>query len=175
MCFVDAKEESGQMIRLLNSEDKDAYYKVVHEGYSSLASEGVFFLAASASKEELSHWLEINPTYGFFINNDQLVSAMSLIMPWGPIPGPRIAPHLGHVCTLPPYKRQGYSSELFAWIEKNILIKELKIPEITLTTAEEHSWLVKMYEKWGFKVFDTIHVPGKKHTSVYMHKIYTGY
>jgi len=160
------------MIRLLTAEDSKAYYKVIHEGYKAIVESGIDFSAATATIEELEHWLAVNPTYGLFIDDGSLVSVISLRMPWGPNAGPRVTPHLGQISTLPEYKHKGYSSKLFSWLEDNVFSKELKVSEVTLGTAAEHPWLIGMYEKWGFSVFGTKHIAGKLHQTVYLHKRY---
>lgn len=43
---------------------------------------------------------------------------------------------------------------------------------VTLGTAAEHPWLVKMYESWGFETVETKTLPGNSHQTVYMKKSY---
>lgn len=160
------------MIHLLGPEDINAYYTVVHESYREDLALGINFTAGNATKEELTLWLKENPTYGLFADSGELISTISLRMPWSSNPGPCICPHIGKVSTLPKYKHQGYSHKLFSWLEENILKQALKTPKVTLGTAQEHPWLVKMYEKWGFTSFAAKQLPGKNYHTVYLHKLY---
>lgn len=157
--------------RELTTADLDPYYEVVHEGYQADKAYPITFDAITAPKDKARRWLEENPTYGLF-ENGRLVSAISLRMPWGSHPGPYGVPHLGWVATHPDFKHHGESTKLFHWIEENVLKKELRVPKVTLGTAESHPWLKDMYESWGFKVHEVKQLPGKQHRTVYLWKEY---
>ena len=66
----------------------------------------------------------------------------------------------------------GYARKLFFLLEEQILKEELRTPAVTLGTAAEHPWLVKMYESWGFETVETKTLPGNSHQTVYMKKSY---
>lgn len=158
-----------EFFRLVTSTDLDAYYEVLHQGYQSIKQLPISFEAVDASEEKTLEWILEHPTYGLFIG-DTIVSALSLRMPWGSSPGPLIAPHLGWFVTHPDYKRKGYARKLYQQVEKEILSKELKTPIVTLGTAENHEWLKSMYESFGFEIYKTIQLQGKKHRTVYFKK-----
>ena len=80
-----------------------------------------------------------------------LVCSISLRLPWGNNPGPYGVPHIGWLATHPDYKKQGLAVELIKWAEENILLKQLKVPFVTLGTAENHPWLNSFYIKQGFE------------------------
>lgn len=155
--------------RLLTTHDIHNYYKVLHEGYQSDKPYPISFTAIEATEEDALQWLKVNPTYGWFRNNI-LVSAISLRMPWGPEPGDGKVPHIGWFVTDPKYQHQGYAGKLLKAIEAEVLIKQLKVPSVTLGTAENHPWLVKMYEAWGFVIYDVRQLPHKKHRTVFLKK-----
>lgn len=158
-----------EYFRMLTTDDIDAYYKVLHRGYQSDRQYDISFTAMNATKEEERVWLMQNPTYAWFID-DCMVSAITLRMPWGPKPGPRVFPHIGQFVTDPDFKHCGYATKLLRAVEQNIIIKELKSPAVTLGTAEEHPWLKEMYEKMGFTCFGNIQLKNKKHKTVYFQK-----
>lgn len=93
-------------------------------------------------------------------------------MPWVKKPGPYGVPHLGWVSTRPEEKHKGYARKLFFLLEEQVLKEELRTPAVTLGTAAEHPWLVKMYESWGFETVETKTLPGNSHQTVYMKKSY---
>ncbi len=155
--------------RMLEQEDGDAWYEVLYLGYQTLKDYPISFEAMHATKETALTWFAAHPTYGMF-DQGRLTSAISLRMPWGPLPGPKKVPHIGWFVTHPAFQGLGYAKKLLAALEETILKKQLKTPSITLGTAKEHPWLVKMYEGLGFVPFDTVRLPGKQHHTVYMEK-----
>lgn len=155
--------------RLLNEKDLDVYYEVLHAGYQSIKDLPITFDAVSAGKEQVLIWLKNNPAYGLFLEG-RLISAVSVRLPWGPNPGPEVAPHIGWFVTHPEYKRQDYGKKLFFLVESNILKEQLKAPFVTLGTASNHPWLKEMYEKIGFRHYSTVQLPGKKHQTLYLKK-----
>lgn len=156
--------------RILEEEDGEAWYEVLHEGYSLLKDYPISFGAIHASKETALDWFSSHPAYGFF-EQGRLASAISLRMPWGPLPGPKKVPHIGWFVTHPDFQGHGYGKRLFHELEENVLIRELKAPSITLGTAKEHPWLVEMYKGMGFIPFDTVQLEGKRHHTVYMERL----
>ncbi|MCD8220857.1 MAG: GNAT family N-acetyltransferase [Clostridiales bacterium] len=155
--------------RLLNEEDGRVWYRILHESYQSLANMGISFEAITAQEEKALKWLRDNPTYGLF-DEGELVASATLRMPWGPQPGPRPVPHIGWIVTRPEKKHQGYSRKLLAKLEEEVLKKQLKLPYVTLGTALEHPWLADYYRSLGFKVFDTVQLPDKKHHTLFLKK-----
>jgi len=158
-----------ELFRMLTTDDIDVYYSVLHRGYQSIRQYPITFSAVTASKEEARQWLQLNPTYGLFVDGT-LVSAISLRMPWGPNPGPRGLPHIGWFVTDPDYKHRGYATKLLHRVETDIIQKELKAPMVTLGTAESHPWLRQMYEKMGFECYDQVQLKHKKHRTLYFQK-----
>lgn len=179
------------MYRLLNVNDGHEYAALVHDAYQADGELGIDFAAVTLPEEKLIRGLILNPTYGLFIEG-RLVSAITLRMPWvkkpGPYgvphgrplpiaaecmkPGPYGVPHLGWVSTRPEEKHKGYARKLFFLLEEQVLKEELRTPAVTLGTAAEHPWLVKMYESWGFETVETKTLPGNSHQTVYMKKSY---
>ena len=55
------------------------------------------------------------------------------------------------------------------WLEQEILIEQFKAPAVTLGTAEEHPWLITMYEKRGYVAYLKRRLR-EDHITVYMKK-----
>lgn len=155
--------------RELGEEDLDMYYRVLHEGYQTDKKYPISFSAITATREQERIWLASNPTYGLF-EDGELVSALSLRMPWGPNPGPEGVPHIGQVVTAPEHMHKGYASKLIGLVTEEVLKQQLKVPFVTLGTATSHPSLRKMYEKLGFRAFREVQLPGKQHRTVYLRK-----
>lgn len=140
-----------ETFRMLTIADIDVYYSVLHRGYQSIRQYPISFAAVTVSKEESCQWLQANPTYGLFVDG-QLVSAISLRMPWGPNPGPRQVPHIGWFVTNPDYKHQGYATRLLSRVETEILKKNLKAPLVTLGTAGAILGFAICMRRWDLNV-----------------------
>ena len=159
--------------RLIPPSEYRQYYEVLHEGYQSVKQYPISFDAADTDEAEAKEWLSNHPTYGLY-EETVLVSAVSLRMPWGNLPGPSGVPHIGRFVTHPNYKGRGYAKELFHQLEQEVLIQQLRTPKVTLGTASTHPWLKKMYEQLGFEAFDQVQLLNKQHVTIYFEKNYKG-
>ena len=90
-------------------------------------------------------------------------------MPWVKYSTPDKFPHIAHFVTAPEFKGKGYARETLGYAEE-LLINQFKTPAVTLGTAQEHPWLPKMYESFGFKAYDKVHFRGKQHTTILFKK-----
>lgn len=91
-------------------------------------------------------------------------------LPWGNNPGPFGVPHIGWLATHPDYKKQGLAIQLLNWVEKHILLQQLKVPFVTLGTAENHPWLSQFYLSQGFEEVGRADLIAD-HTTIYYRKI----
>lgn len=155
--------------RQLTVADAPEYYDVLHRSYQMDRPYPISFSAMDATLEDEKKWLAETPTYGWF-ENDRLISAISLRMPWGNHPGPKVAPHIGQFITDPDYAHQGYAKKMLHWVEEEVLKKQLKAPFVTLGTANTHPWLKDMYLHLGFHVIGEKQLPGKKHKTIFLQK-----
>ncbi len=162
--------QKRKIVRQLALADLEEYFTVLHEGYKSDIEYNISFKAITSTKEEALIQLQTNPTYGLFIE-EKLVSAISIRHPWGNNPGPIGLPHIGWFVTHPDYTHEGLGKYLYFWLEKQILRTDLIVPAITLGTAENHPWLKKMYESFGFKEFSKVKKAENTHTTIYFIKI----
>lgn len=157
------------IIRQITLTDKDELLALIHEAYQSVEDLGIHFAAATADLALVERHLVTNLAYGVQ-KEGKLVSTLSIRYPWGNHPGPYGLPHLGWFATLTDYKQQGLSRQLFEWVEEHILIKQLKLPAVTLGTAKNHPWLIKVYKSYGFKEIGQADL-GYGHTTVYLEKV----
>lgn len=169
--FQSEDKNVSEFFRSLTVQEGEVYYQVLHEGYQSDRAYPISFSAMDATREEVLKWLLQVPTYGWF-QEGRLVSAISLRMPWGPFPGPKKVPHIGHFVTHPDFKHRGYAGKLLHAVEEKVLKEQLKAPSVTLGTAENHPWLEAMYEGFGFHPYASAQLPHKKHKTVYMEKFF---
>lgn len=157
------------IFRLITLEEITAYQKLLHNAYQSVSKLGIHFAAATAKQKQIHQHIASNAVY-VLEAKDKLVSTLSIRFPWGNNPGPYGVPHLGWFATDPNYKGQGYGNQLWDWVEQQILIKQLKLPAVTLGTAANHPWLADAYIKKGFKQIGQADLTDD-HTTLYFEKI----
>ncbi|WP_439328003.1 GNAT family N-acetyltransferase [Lonepinella sp. BR2357] len=155
-------------IRKITAVDALEYQKVVHQAYQAVTELGIHFAAASADLNTVQNHINSNLVYGLFIDN-QLACTLSLRLPWGNNPGPYGVPHIGWVATHPDFKKQGLAAQLLKWVEQEVLAA-LKVPFVTLGTAENHPWLANFYFHQGFEVVGRADLT-PDHTTIYYRKI----
>ena len=154
--------------RQLTDADVNVYHEVLLAGYAATKDYPISFDAADFTLEESREWVETYPVYGLFVDGE-LVSSITLRMPWVRHSTPDVYPHIAHFVTSPAHKGNGYAREMLAFIEE-VLRSVYKTPYVTLGTAAEHPWLPKMYESFGFKEFDRERFAGKLHTTIFFKK-----
>lgn len=142
----------AEEFRQLTAADGVAYGNLVVNGYAANDQYGFAFAARHLTLDEAIDWVKSNPVYGLFVDGE-LVSSITLRMPWGPNPGPRPVPHIGHFVTNAAYQGKGYARRMLNYVETAILRDQLRSPIVTLGTADVHPWLCRMYEHFGFKEF----------------------
>lgn len=60
---------------------------------------------------------------------------------------------------------------MLTWLEQEILVGQLKTPAVTLGTAQQHPWLLAMYQNYGFEIIGQADL-GKGHLTIYMKKVF---
>ena len=81
----------AEEFRQLTAADGVAYGNLVVNGYAANDQYGFAFAARHLTLDEAIDWVKSNPVYGLFVDGE-LVSSITLRMPWGPNPGPRPVP-----------------------------------------------------------------------------------
>lgn len=156
-------------IRALTQADAENYQKLLHQAYQPVLALGIHFAAATVSLPAIEQHLRTNLVFGGF-QQGVLVCSISLRMPWGNNPGPFGVPHIGWLATHPDYKKQGLAVQILRWLEQHILLEQLKVPFVTLGTAENHPWLGQFYLNQGFEEIGRANLTDD-HTTIYYRKI----
>ncbi|MES5935904.1 MULTISPECIES: GNAT family N-acetyltransferase [Mammaliicoccus] len=141
-----------QTIRRANKKDTKALKELMFLAYEPIRTLGINFQSANPTIEFITKNLEENLCYVLEINNE-IVSTISLRMPWSNNPGPYYFPHIWWFATSPKYKNKHFGSKLLTYVEQNILLNELNSPAVTLGTASNHPWLSNMYLNKGYQKF----------------------
>lgn len=140
----------AELIRIDPDDDAlvDAYLWLLHDAYQEATGLGVHFKAATATREEVVAHLHGNTAWAFRVGGE-LVTTVSLRWPWGPNPGPYGLPHFGWLAVPPAHKGQGWGARIMGLVETEVL-GPLRLPAVSLGTAEDHPFLGAMYERQGF-------------------------
>lgn len=154
--------------RQLTEADTAAYYTLVHAAYASARDLGIKFDAATADAAQMQRHIAAHGVYGMF-REGELVASVTLRYPWGPLPGPFGLPHIGWFATAPHYRGQRLGAKMLDWLEQAVLHDQLRAPAYSLGTAENHPWLIQLYEAMGFEKVSKKDL-GKGHITVYMKK-----
>ena len=155
--------------RLAVLEDAPRLLNLVLRAYAPIRELGINFAAATADIDLIQENIRNNMCY-VLEDEGKLLATGSLRMPWGLQPGPYGFPHIYWLAVDPNITQGGVGSSMLKWLEENVVRETLKSPAVSLGTAEEHPWLVSMYEKKGYKKLGTAKL-GRGHTTVYLQKI----
>jgi len=155
--------------RLAVLEDAQPFQELLLKAYASNRELGINFAAATADLELIQFHIQNNMCF-LLEEEGKLLATISLRMPWGPQPGPAGVPHIGWFAVDPDLGNKGIGTKLLNWLEEEILRDTLKVPAVTLGTADKHPWLAAMYERKGYKRIGEKDL-GKGHITLYFQKI----
>jgi predicted GNAT family N-acyltransferase len=166
------KLEAAYILKLEKLTTKDALQltNLLHIAYESDEKLGIHFAAATISQEEVKKHLLLTPTFGYKDQTGNLISTISVRLPWSENPSPYFLPHIGWVATNPVYKHQGYAKKIIVTTVTKFIKNVLKSPAATLGTAIEHPWLKELYKSLGFVPFEEVR-KHSDHKTVYLVKI----
>lgn len=159
----------SQQFRLVTLEDAEKVLELVLKSYASIRELGINFAAATADLPLVKKHIQNNLCY-VLEDDGKMIATISLRMPWGLQPGPAGVPHIGWFGVDPESGRKGVGSQLLNWLEENILRDTLKVPAVTLGTADKHPWLAEFYQKKGFQRIGEKDL-GRGHMTIYFQKI----
>lgn len=149
--------------------DAENLHHLIKLAYASNREYGINFAAVTADIDLIEHHIKTNICY-LAEENGKLVGTISLRMPWGLQPGPSGVPHIGWFAVDPTLGKKGIGSKILEWLETEILQDQLKVPFVTLGTADKHPWLADMYTRKGYQKFAEKDL-GKGHITYYFKKI----
>ncbi|QIQ21228.1 GNAT family N-acetyltransferase [Zophobihabitans entericus] len=157
------------IFRQITQADSELYLNLIHDAYQSVEQMGIHFAAATADLDTIKKHIDSNGVYAVQ-KSGKVMSTLSIRFPWGNNPGPYGLPHLGWFATDPEHKGEGFGRLLMEWVERSILIEQLKLPAVTLGTAESHPWLIKVYKQHGYREIGQANL-GHGHTTIYLEKV----
>ncbi|MEB2359362.1 GNAT family N-acetyltransferase [Bacillus pumilus] len=138
----------GYTFRLATEADIEALLELTTRAYEPIRELGIQFQAAHADFALVQKNVQKNLCY-VMEENGELLSTLSLRMPWGEQPGPFGVPHIWWFAS-EPSAQKGTGSILLEWVETELLRDTLKVPYVSLGTADKHPWLIDMYERKGY-------------------------
>ncbi|MGM0749556.1 MAG: GNAT family N-acetyltransferase [Bacillota bacterium] len=154
--------------RLAKDSDAEELLALTWRAYEPVRKLGINFAAAHADLELVLNNIRKNACY-VMEEDGRIIATISLRMPWGQQPGPYGVPHIWWFAVDPDIGKKGVGSELLQWVEQTVLRDTLKVPFVSLGTADKHPWLIDMYERKGY-VRTGERDLGKGHITIYMKK-----
>jgi len=154
--------------RLATIQDAEAILALTLRAYAPIRELGIHFAAATADLGLVKRNLRDNVCYVQEVEV-RIQATLSLRMPWGNQPGPFGLPHIWWFAVDPLITEKGIGAAFMKWIEDEVLREQLRVPAVSLGTADSHPWLFKMYERRGYVRAGEANL-GKGHTTVYLAK-----
>ncbi|MHC5545258.1 sulfur-containing aminoacid acetyltransferase SnaB [Bacillus subtilis] len=154
--------------RLAVERDAEQLLALTLRAYEPIRKLGIRFTAAHADLDLVLQNIRKNACY-VMEEDGRIIATITLRMPWGKQPGPYGVPHIWWFAVDPGTGKKGIGTKLLQWLEETILRDTLKVPFVSLGTADKHPWLIEMYERKGY-VRSGEQDLGKGHITVYMKK-----
>ncbi|MXV42543.1 sulfur-containing aminoacid acetyltransferase SnaB [Bacillus subtilis] len=154
--------------RLAVERDAEQLLALTLRAYEPIRKLGIRFAAAHADLDLVLQNIRKNACY-VMEEDGRIIATITLRMPWGKQPGPYGVPHIWWFAVEPGTGKKGIGTKLLQWLEETILRDTLKVPFVSLGTADKHPWLIEMYERKGY-VRSGEQDLGKGHITVYMKK-----
>ena len=164
----DLKMNNRISFRLAMLEDAEALLDLTLRAYAPIRELGIHFAAATADLDLVKKNVLNNACY-VMLRDDVIIATASLRMPWGHQPGPFGVPHLWWFATDPATSQKGDGSAFLHWLETAVVKDQLKTPYLSLGTADNHPWLIEMYERRGYVRSGSADL-GKGHLTIYLKK-----
>lgn len=157
----------GYTFRLATEDDIEALLELTTRAYEPIRELGIQFQAAHADIALVQKNVQKNLCY-VMEENGELLSTLSLRMPWGERSRTIRRSAYLVVCFRTSGKK-GTGSALLEWVETEVLRDTLKVPFVSLGTADKHPWLMDMYERKGYVRAGEKDL-GKGHITIYFKK-----
>ncbi|MDK2599743.1 GNAT family N-acetyltransferase [Bacillus stercoris] len=153
--------------RLAVERDAEQLLELTLRAYEPIRKLGIRFAAAHADLDLVLKNIRKNACY-VMEEDGRIIATISLRMPWGHSRD-RMAFRISGGSLWTPIPVKGIGTKLLQWLEETILRDTLKVPFVSLGTADKHPWLIEMYERKGY-VRSGEQDLGKGHITVYMKK-----
>ncbi|KTT87189.1 GNAT family N-acetyltransferase [Mammaliicoccus sciuri] len=157
------------IVRRATEDDIYDLINLMYEAYEPIRALGINFQSANPTEASIRKNLEENICF-ILESDDEIVSTLSLRMPWSDNPGPYYFPHIWWFATSPKYKNKKFGSKLLNYVENDYLLNHLNVPAVSLGTADHHPWLIDMYVKKGYQKFGKQDLK-KGHITQYLVKV----
>lgn len=156
-------------IRKATREDIPELIDLTYKAYEPIRKLKINFAATNPTTELVTENITENQCF-LLIEDEKIISTLSVRMPWSKKPGPYSFPHIWWFATSPDHGKSGAGSYLLNYIEQEVILKEWHSPAATLGTATSHPWLVDMYIRKDYIPFGSVNL-GNGHTTQFMIKI----
>lgn len=160
------------IVRLAQLEDAEEILDVSLRAYKPIKDLNIKFIAATADLDIVQKNVRRNATY-VLEKDSKIIGTVTVRYPWADPDHLSPYPFIWWFAIDPEYKRQGLGSILLEWVEKNILRDQVKAPAVYLATALRHPWLVSIYERRGYKIYEEKEYEGDK--IVFLRKVLDEY
>lgn len=143
----------AENIRLALPVDAPAVLDVSLRAYEPIRQLNIHFSAATADLQLVLNNITRNATY-VLEENGRIIATVTIRYPWSDPDQSNPYPFIWWFAVDPEHKRKGIGSKLLKYVEEHVLRDQVKAPAVYLATAERHPWLVSIYERRGYRVFD---------------------
>lgn len=156
-------------IRKATIDDIPEIIELTYKAYEPIRKLKINFAAAHPTTELVMENITENQCF-LLIDDNKIISTLSVRMPWSKNPGPYGFPHIWWFATSPDYGKIGTGSYLLNYIEQEIILIDWHSPAVTLGTATSHPWLVDMYTRKDYQPFGSVD-SGSGHTTQFLLKV----
>ncbi|ALC80553.1 GCN5 family acetyltransferase [Bacillus gobiensis] len=157
-----------QTIRLALPEDAHTVLELTLRSYEPIRKLNINFTAANADLQLVLNNITRNAMY-VLEDEGKIIATVTVRYPWANPDHSDPYPFIWWFAVDPEYKQKGIGSKLLNFVEENVLRDQVKAPAVYLATAERHPWLVSIYERRGYRIFDEKIYEGDK--IVFLRKI----
>ncbi|MFT8459618.1 MAG: GNAT family N-acetyltransferase [Liquorilactobacillus ghanensis] len=154
----------------VTEKDSEALFNLLHEAHKSNNKIGIHFETAEVEKNIVREHIQTVPTFAYKNQEGELISTISIELPWSANYELLVFPHIKWFATSPKYKNRGWGKKLINQVIRDYVNCSLASPAVTIDTAINHPWLREFYMSLGFIPLKKLKLV-KDHDSIYMIKM----
>ncbi|WP_058302902.1 GNAT family N-acetyltransferase [Gorillibacterium timonense] len=139
----------SEQFRRAKREDAEHLQAVIHEAYVLIRELKLNWPAANADVTQVRENVEKNECY--VLEADGRIVATITLSKEEEVKAVTDLPFIKWFAVDPTEQGKGYGDKLLAWVETAIIRDQVGAPAVTLGTAENHPWLLPMYERRGYE------------------------